>query len=229
MRAAAPDPELVSALEQRRVRRACHFTRLESWTRIREVGGLLPVSALHRDRRSVVVNDRERLDRHTFHNCLTLEYPNVFLLSRYMSRFGGDWIVLMFAPEVVAVEGARFSPVNAATRGGACIGDGLKGFASMFANHSESEWGIRQTKHRSSAPTDNQAEALVPGLVSIAHLREVIVQKRPVADELLRHDGFEGLQGVKLAAVPQMFNRSLASSVRAGGDPDLLRFDIRAE
>ena len=123
----------------------------------------------------------------------------------------------MFAPEVVAVEGARFSPVNAL--GGACIGDGLKGFASMFANHNESEWGIRQTKHRSSAPTDNQAEALVPGLVSIAHLREVIVQKRPIADELLRHDGFEGLQGVKLAAVPQMFNKSLASSVRAGGIP----------
>ena len=103
MRAAAPDPELVSALEQRRVRRACHFTRLESWTRIREVGGLLPVSALHRDRRSVVVNDRERLDRHTFHNCLT-RIPECISAFEVHVLFGGDWIVLMFAPEVAAVE-----------------------------------------------------------------------------------------------------------------------------
>ena len=224
---AAPDPELASALEHRRVRRACHFTRLESWAGIREVGGLVPVSELHRDGPPVAANDAERLDHHTFHNCLTLEYPNVFVLTDYMSRFGGDWIILSFAPEVVAVEGARFSPVNAATRGGARVEAGLKGFSSMFADHNESEWGVRQATHRSSAPTDNQAEALVPGLVSIAQLREVIVQKKPVAEELLRHDRFDDLHGVKLSVVPAMFDKKLAFWVRDGRDPDRLRFEIR--
>ena len=225
---AAADPKLVSALEQQKVRRACHFTRLQNWAQIREVGGLLPVSELHRDHRPVAANDTQRLDHHTFHNCLTLEYPNLFLLEEYMSRIGGDWIVLLFAPEVVAVEGALFSPVNAATRGGACVEAGLKGFFSMFVNHNESDWGIRQAKHLPSAPTDNQAEALVPGLVSITHLKEVIVQNESVADELLRHDGFDDLPGVKITVDPAMFRNSTALWVRLGKDLDQLRHEIRA-
>ena len=51
----------------------------------------------------------------------------------------------------------------------------VEGFASMFRT-TASRRGNPADEASFTAPTDNQAE-VIPGLVSIAHLREVIVQK----------------------------------------------------
>lgn len=159
--------------EELRVRRLCHFTRLESLRLMIEDGCIKPSVEPAPDR----VNDQDRFDGHLDHVCCSITYPNVYLLTTFAKDDLDAWCVLLLKRELLGEPGVRFCPVNAATANGQYVQDGPPGLKALFAE--EVRVGNRPSKRAPrqprSVPTDNQAEVLVPGRVSLAFLFQVVV------------------------------------------------------
>lgn len=155
-----------------RVRRLCHFTRLESLRLMVEDRCIKPSAELAPD----LVNDASRFDAHHGYVCLSVTYPNVFLLNQFAGDDVEAWCVLMLRPDLFAEPGIRFCPINAATANGRYVRDGPQGVQALFEE--EIRFGNRPSKRNPrqprSVPTDNQAEVLFPGRVPLAFVFEIV-------------------------------------------------------
>ena len=171
-----------------RVRRPCHFTRLDSLRLMIEDGCIKPSTELASDR----VNDQDRFDGLLDHVCCSITYPNVYLLTTFAKDDLGAWCVLLLKPDLLGEPGVRFCAVNAATANGQHVRDGPVGFKALFAEEIRlgSRPSRRAPRQPRSVPTDNQAEVLVPGRVPLAFLLQVVVAStagRDRAEAILKH------------------------------------------
>lgn len=120
--------------------------------------------------------DPYRFDDHPDMTCVTFTYPNPFYFetARQLPKFRRfpDWVCLLIKVDVLTREGVLFSPVNAATGRGTYLrpgGDGLAGcFAPTVLGRS------RGPAHHPLAPTDLQAEALVPGPIPLSDITAIV-------------------------------------------------------
>lgn len=139
-----------------------------------------------------LVNDSNRFDGHRGHVCCSITYPNVYLLNQFAKDDLDAWCVLLLKRELLGEPGVRFCPVNAATANGEYVQDGYLGLKALFAE--EVRVGNRPPKRAPrqprSVPTDNQAEVLVPGQVSLAFVFEIVVASdagRERVEAILKH------------------------------------------
>ena len=154
------------------IRRLCHFTRLSSLRDMVNDGCIKPSAALRADQ----VIDRERYDQLRGHVCCSIMFPNVFLLNQHATDIN-DWCVLLLSPLLLGEPGVLFCPVNAATKSGDFVESGLAGLESLYGDEIRlgSRHWRRGPSQPKSVPTDNQAEVLIRGEISLDAVYEIVV------------------------------------------------------
>lgn len=147
--------------------------------------------------------DRERFDGHPDKLCCSFEFPNGYYLAEARKKpeytNHPDWVCLLLDPELVFREGTLFSPCNAARGSGAYLASGGEALMACFSPTS-GEWA-RGEQHHPRAPTDLQAEVLIPAPVELSHLRAIVV---PSDDNARLEHGRLRLLGLDPSRYPWM-------------------------
>jgi hypothetical protein len=169
--------------------------------------------------------DRERFDEHPDHVCCSLEFPNGYYLAqaRVKPSFQNfpDWVCLLLDPKLLLREDVLFAPCNAAKGRGAYLKSGGGALLGCYSNPSQPGGWTRGPAHHPRAPTDLQAEALVPGPIELSHLLGIVVSSdAAAANEVDRLNLVAAdAAGVSWIVAPTFFRREeLSSRLRFGGE-----------
>lgn len=207
--------------QQRGITRLCHVTQARNLPHIFESGALLSTSTLTAESLPSNPNDPQRLDGYQDHISCSVEYPNAWYLRQVRSRelLFRDWVVLEVAVEVLWSVACHFSPVNAATAGGAYILGGIDGFTRLYDPAPVGSRQSRQLLHLDACATDDQAEVLVPSPIPLDQVRAVVApseERAQVERSRLAQAGLDpGLLSWKSS--PTVFDpHALAGRIRSG-------------
>lgn len=215
-------------VEERGIRRLCHFTPSRYlFPILSSEHGLRSLTDLRRNGIEVFC-DRFRLDGHPDHLCLSVQSPNARCFKKIrLGRQLGDWVVLFIEPVYLWQPGTKFCPVNAATASGDLIREGPDGFRAMFDStvagrrtRNGCRTHARRSRHPDFLPTSTQAEVLVPNGIPRKHITGVAVGDEAQAArehyDLLDH----GITPPPLVVVPEFYEpRSLSGLLRVGKMP----------
>ena len=218
------EPGVAAEADARGVSRLVHFTPGRTFTTILRDGHI-------RSRRDVdtrspedsAPTDQRRLDGHPDKICCSVEYPNAFYFTTVVNRaehrnFLG-WVCLLLDREPMTRRGVLFSPVNAAKGRGCRLRPGRAGLAACYDTNVDG-WR-RAPEHLRSAPTDVQAEVLVPGPIAVSLVRGVVVDTPEAAENLIVTARMLGLADRATRfpwfVAPDMFDgRRLSAAIRRG-------------
>ena len=181
------DRQILKYVADRGITRLVHFTRAKYFRQIVQDREILsrwrllakkPFGQAH--------NDLRRFDRHQDYICLSIQYPNVYVLNRYMETYpAAKWVILFLHTDLLGRPTTKFSPVNAATEGGRYIQKGIEGFRSLFDQCVPGERAIRRApSHQANCPTDVQAEVLVEGRVPVSCISGIVVASTAARSEI---------------------------------------------
>lgn len=162
----------------RGITRLCHFTQSRNLAHILgDCGGILSTQRLQAEDLPHNPTDIDRWDGCEDLICCSLEFPNVYYFSRVRTkdRLFKDWVVLMIKPHFLWMPGTKFCPTNAATAGGDHIGEGYESFLSLFAETGPGISFNRRRGHLQCAPTNVQAEVLIPGPIRLDDITAIAV------------------------------------------------------
>lgn len=171
--------------EERGIGRLCHFTAERNLSHILLEGqGVLAPKFLPGGRWKW-----KRLDGLDDHACLSVEFPNTRLLKKRATLGRGDGFVVLYArTHYLWRSGTKFCAVNAATESGKRVTRGHEGFQSMFAQTVTGNWcSSRSPRRLACAPTDEQAEVLVPGGIDSTDIVGIAVQDEDQARRVSAH------------------------------------------
>ncbi len=150
----------------------CHFTRIENLPSILK-HGIVPV-AMYAERGIVpIVNDQHRFDRRTNTSSFSIGHPNTRMLHKYRQLDkDADWVILAVNVATALRLDTLFCRYNAADARISRLSDheltGNKAFQGMFE---------RPTRYtglaRYNEPTDEQAEILIPRVISPSEIHGV--------------------------------------------------------
>lgn len=153
-----------SFLEERKVKFLVHFTHIANLPGILN-NGIVPRDDLPPEAK---VTDEYRYDGHTDCSCLSISYPNYFMLYKNKDNY----IILLINPVIIKEinsDKVKYYPTNAASNEAhSCITNGLSALENMFAPIVQSKIGtICRTKQNlpKSCTTDPQAEIQIQGIV----------------------------------------------------------------
>jgi ssDNA thymidine ADP-ribosyltransferase, DarT len=124
--------------------------------------------------------DPERKDRRRDMVCCNFEYPNPYYLAKARKKpeFANypEWVCLLLDPQLILRPGTLFCGCNAARDWGKHARAGGQALLDCFAPVAKpmSEYS-RKPGHHPGAPTDLQAEALVPGPIELSFLRGIVM------------------------------------------------------
>jgi hypothetical protein len=171
--------------------------------------------------------DRLRFDQHPDKLCCSLQFPNGYYLAqaRRKPEFTNypDWACLLLDVDLLERPGTLFSPCNAATASGAHLKPGGDALAACYTGVSEPGGWTRGRSHQIGAPTDVQAEALVPAPVELSYLKAIVVPTGAAAANEVGRLKQLGVTSVDITWVvaPVFFDRNaLSSRIRFGGPID---------
>ena len=164
---------------ERDVESLVHFTPIENLKSILE-NGLIPHKMLPA---GANVIDSERLDRMTDCNCLSVTFPNNFML--YSKSNLHSFVILRISPEIIRDKGFNdvyFMPSNAARHeflGKHADFRGLTAAKKMFYNRAvERNGGVVYFRNVLGIPenysTDPQAEILVRGVIPPEYITGIV-------------------------------------------------------
>ncbi|WFT88406.1 DarT ssDNA thymidine ADP-ribosyltransferase family protein [Rhizobium leguminosarum] len=218
------------ALKARRITRLCHFTPSRNLQHIAagRIGVLSTASLQGEERAAFNQTDLERLDGRTTHICCSIEFPNAWYFDKARSKekLFPDWVVLLISPQYLTQDGTLFCPRNAAAQYGRHIVEGFDGFNSVFAPTVTGTGNVKRSRnqlHRSSCPTDEQAEVLIYDRVLLSDLIGVAVASEEQARTeraRLRVNGVDPDQ-FRFVIAPQMFDKyALSKVIRDGHGAD---------
>jgi hypothetical protein len=207
--------------KRRGITRLCHFTQSRNLAHILgDCRGILSTEHLQKADLPHNPTDTDRWDGCEDLICCSLEFPNVYYFSRVRTkdRLFKDWVVLTIEPHFLWMPGTKFCPTNAATAGGAHIGEGYESFLSLFA---ETALGIsfkRPKGHLLCAPTNVQAEVLVPGPIRLDDITTIAVADEHQARQEIFRASLQGLSINKdILVVPDFYQkRPLAIAIQGG-------------
>lgn len=160
--------------EERGIGRLCHFTAERNISPILLEGrGVVAPKFLPGGRWK-----SKRLDGLDDHACLSVEFPNTRLLKKRATLGRKDGFVVLYArTHYLWRSGTKFCAVNAATERGNRIADGHIGFQCMFDQTvTGSRRSCRQPRRLACAPTDEQAEVLVPRRIASTDILGIAVR-----------------------------------------------------
>lgn len=214
-----------ASVSGRRITRLCHLTPSRNLAHILSgAEGIL--ASRHLDENEAAIfnpTDRHRFDGYPDHVCCSIQYPNTWYLSK--ARLGEslfrDWVVILIDARYLWESGTKFCPRNAAAARGRLVGEGIAAFEGLFADEVE---GVRTYRRgpwrRAYAPTDEQAEVLIPDRVSMRDILGIVLRSREhVANELARLR-LQGLRPPALYVVPEFFDaQRLSAMVGSGREP----------
>ncbi|WP_194290575.1 DarT ssDNA thymidine ADP-ribosyltransferase family protein [Modestobacter roseus] len=176
------EPEVLEELQRRGVSSVYHFTPARNLPHILRDERLRSVDDLDEDVRAFYANtDPNRFDGHTDKISCSLEFPNAWYLRRTVGKDKAinypDWVILELEPEVAAIPGALFCYRNAAAANGRLLQPGATALISCYAYSvigAQDRTYTRGPRHNPAAPTDGQAEVMVPGPIPLSSVRTVI-------------------------------------------------------
>lgn len=182
-------------LQQRKISNLIHFTRIDNIDSILR-NGLLPVSMLKTRNIKFVNNDDGRYDKQTDCTCLSVEYPNYWVLKDFRKRYpSAKWMIIVLDSSLLLNHECYFAEYNAASRG---IKDDLlsrttsQAFQNMFADvvkvalsYRPYYVGVRNCLKNefSYLPTSDQAEILVEGIIDKKYIKEIWFMDKSDADK----------------------------------------------
>lgn len=208
----------------RGITRLCHFTQSRNLAHILgDCNGILSTRSLRAMGLPYSPTDEGRHDRREHLICCSLEFPNAFYFAnaRGRDRLFKDWVVLMIKPDFLWQSGTEFCPTNAATAGGTHIRGGYDGFISLFADTVPGTLGNffkRSPKHLQCAPTNIQAEVLVPDPIPVDAIMAIAVENEEQASKELCRARLQGLSINKgILVAPDFYQaQSLAHAIQSG-------------
>jgi len=216
--------------QRRGITRLCHFTQSRNLAHI--LGDCDGILSRHRLRASDLPHnptDPDRWDGCEDLVCCSLEYPNVYYFARVREQdhLFKDWVVLMIKPDFLWMPGTKFCPTNAATERGAYIGEGYGAFISLFADTAPGISFSRPAGHLSCAPTNIQAEVLVPDPIPIDDITAIAVADEDQARREICRASLQGLSIDKdILVVPDFYQRQrLARTIQRGNRVNEIIFD----
>jgi len=171
---------VAAAVQQVGLTRLAHFTPAKNLPHILGEGFI-------RSSRDLAANapeffhptDLERFDQHPDHVCCSLQFPNGYYLAQARSKPSfqnfPDWVCLLLEPGLLELDGVLFAPCNAAKGRGAYLAQGAGALLGCYSTPSVPGGWKRGPAHHKSAPTDLQAEALIPGPINLSHLMGIVV------------------------------------------------------
>lgn len=218
--------DLAKEIKARGISRLCHFTPSRNFGHIVGTGsGILSTKTLKEDERAVYnQTDLERLDSQPGHICCSIEFPNAWYLDRARGkdRIFKDWLVLLLSPQLMLRPGTLFSPRNAAAGMGEHLKPGLDGFLRMFAPEIVGAYNKtfrRRASHLPAAPTDQQAEVLIPDQIA----REEILGIAVASEEQGRNEVLRlklmgsSTDGLQIVIAPTLFDKNALSGAICSG------------
>jgi hypothetical protein len=224
---AAPDGDagVVEVLQRRGVTRLLHFTPARNLPHILRDRRLRAVKELAEDVRAVYANtDPQRLDGQTDKISCSIEFPNGWYLRRVKGKTVNypDWVYLVLDPLVAARPGALFCYRNAASGYGDRLKAGQSGLEECYAPSVVGAYDRtyrRGPHHSPAAPTDAQAEVLVPGPIDLSHIRAIIHPSPAHAAQEWARLGRLGLDPsvVEWASSPTLFDANATSNAAQSG------------
>ena len=215
---------VISALQQVGLTRLAHFTPAKNLPHIVNQGFIRSSKDLAENAPEYFdPTDRERFDEHPDHVCCSLEFPNGYYLAQARVKPGfqnfPDWVCLLLDATLLFRDGVLFSPCNAAKGRGAYLASGGDALLGCYSNLSRPGGWTRGPAHHPRAPTDLQAEALVPGPIELSHLLAIVVPSDVAAAnevdrlKLVAADA----DGMRWIVAPMFFRREeLSSCLRFG-------------
>ena len=214
-----------ASVSDRGITRLCHFTPSRNLAHILSgAEGILASRHLQEDEAEIFnPTDRSRLDGYPDHVCCSIQYPNAWYFSK--ARLGEslfrDWAVILIDARYLWQAGTKFCPRNAAAEHGRLVGDGIAAFEGLFADEVEGVHTYRRGRSRRAyAPTDEQAEVLIPDRVSVRDMVGVVLRSDEQAANEVSRLRLQGLQAPALYVVPEFFDpQRLSGMLRSGKEP----------
>ena len=209
----------------RRITRLCHFTPSRNLAHILGgAEGILASRHLGEDEAAIYnPTDRSRLDGYPDHVCCSIQYPNAWYFTK--ARLGEglfrDWVVILIDARYLWESGTKFCPRNAAAAHGRLVGEGIAAFEGLFADKVAGVDTYRRgPSRRAYAPTDEQAEVLIPDRVAVRDILGIVLRSEEDGARELSRLRLQGLQAPVMCVVPEFFDPPrLSGMIRAGREP----------
>lgn len=130
---AAEAEQIRAFVAEREIKCLCHFTTIENLQGICEDGGILSSRKLQYLNYEYQQIDEGRWDGKLNHICCSIQSYNSMYLYRARERHQTQgWVLLAIKPDYLWKEETLFCPINAASKRGAYIKQGLAGLKSMY-------------------------------------------------------------------------------------------------
>ena len=207
--------------QRRGITRLCHFTQSRNLAHILgDCKGILSTKHLQEENLPHNPTDAGRWDGCEDLVCCSLQFPNVYYFAkvRGKDRMFKDWVILMIRPNFLWMPGTKFCPTNAATERGVHIEEGSESFLSLFDTNVLGISFSRPPRHLQCAPTNIQAEVLVPGPIHLDDITAIAVADEHQARREICRASLQGLSINKdILVVPDFYQtRSLAITIQGG-------------
>jgi hypothetical protein len=217
-------------VQTRGISRLCHFTPSRNFAQILtgNVGILATKKLTGSERTMFNPTDLARLDGFLDHICCSMEYPNAWYFDKARAKelLFKDWVILFIDPKYLWATDAKFSPRNAAANGGMYVSGGEAAFRKLFADKVPGAYGktyIRTPKTPAFCTTDEQAEVLIPDVVSLGDVIGCAVQSETQArNEIVRMELLKVPSAVrsslKIIVAPVLFDKYALSAALKNGE-----------
>ena len=223
-----PDHGILDAAAKRGITRLVHFTRARYAKAIMREGEILSHYRL-RSRKSSewCPNDWMRLDGHYDYICCSIQYPNPYLLTKFIEmNEDSTWVLFFLDTSLLGLSSTKFSPVNAAKANGQYIKAGSAAFESLFGSRVPGSEFLRAGLHRRECPTDVQHEVLVKGSIPISNVTKMVVKSRSVRYDI-ENETRELLWRIAVSVRPELFDRDWITKRIRGSDMMIKNIDSR--
>lgn len=226
-------------ISRRGITRLCHFTRSKNLPFIlgndEDSSKGIVANNFITDKSFLTKTDSKRLDNHEDYICTSVQYPNCFYFSTVLNRTNEeifkDWVILQLSPKIIDCS-TKFCPVNAATKNGQLISNGVEGFESLFVDEVQGRCTLNRSESmKDNSTTDIQAEVLIHKYIDKTDITGIIFPNLEIAKQecfRLKLCGIDLSQYDIICSHDLFEKETLITTIRDGGFPqeEILR-DIK--
>ena len=182
---------LADLARDRGVTRLIHFTPGRNLPHIIDDGALRPAAELGGDEHAhFTVTDQTRRDGFPDRTCCSIEFPNPYYLRQAQGRPDArpypDWVALLLTVDLLDRPGSLLSQRNAAA--GTAVPANRSSFQALYAPRVQSHRVYQRSRmHLPEAPTDMQAEALIPRHIDLSQVAGLLFPSMDMLRDVRAH------------------------------------------
>lgn len=211
--------QIQNEIKKRGITRLCHMTQIEKLILILEGDtGILADDYI--EEKNLHKNDQDRLDGRTDFISTSIQFPNVwyYRFRRNVRTEMTDWAVIFIDSQICRRSNTLFSPVNAATAKGACIGTGVNRLKASFEDFVGGR--TRTTNMLVNCPTDDQAEIMIYKEIPTSCFKGIAFETIDAVKKFINLAENYGISYPKLYLAPDLFTTTLSTKIRLGIEPE---------